>query len=131
MSSKTTRPSKIVPRMSGDTGGTGKRLGTAIKSTAIRDSAAGEQCTFQIAGVCNGGWSTTVLCHLPDESHGIARKADDLSSGYGCSACHDVIDGRAPHHFQPGEKEWYMRRANIRTLRRMRELGLLIIKGVT
>lgn len=123
------RPSKIVPRMPGDTGGSGKRHAAAIKSSAIRDSAAGEQCTFQIAGVCNGRSDTTVLCHLPDESHGLSKKADDLSAGYGCSACHDVIDGRVPHNFQPGEKDWYMRRANIRTLRRLRDLGLLEIKG--
>jgi hypothetical protein len=40
-----------------------------------------------------------------------------------------VIDGRVPHQFEPGENDWYMRRANIRTLRRMRDLGLLEIKG--
>jgi len=126
--SSTTRPSKCVTRP-GDTPGTGKRQTNRIQSKQIRDSAAGEPCTFQIPGVCNGNWSTTVLCHLPDESHGWARKADDLSSGFGCSACHDVIDGRVPHQFEPGENDWYMRRANIRTLRRMRDLGLLEIKG--
>jgi hypothetical protein len=122
------QPSKIVPRP-GSTPGTGKRASTRIESKAVRNSAAGEPCTFQISGVCNGDWSTTVLCHLPDESHGISRKADDLSSGFGCSACHDAIDGRVKHNWQPGEKEWYFRRANIRTLRRLREMGLLTIKG--
>lgn len=123
------RPTKIVPRMPSDNGGTGKRQGAAIRSNAVRDSAAGEPCTFQVSGVCNCRTDTTVLCHLPDESHGMSKKADDLSAAYGCAACHDVIDGRVPRAWSPGEREFYMRRANIRTLRRLRDKGLLIIKG--
>jgi hypothetical protein len=97
-------------------------------SSKLRDSARGEECTFQIVGVCNGNPETTVLCHLPHESHGMGFKANDLSSGYGCSSCHDVIDGRVQYTFQPGDKEFYMRRSNIRTLIRMEEKGLIIIK---
>lgn len=123
------KPSKIVPRP-GSTPGTGRRDSGRINSPAIRDSAAGEECTLQIAGVCNGRTDTTVLCHLPDESHGMARKADDISSAFGCDACHAVLDGRAPYNWQPGEKDFYMRRGIVRTLRRLREKGLLIIKGV-
>ncbi|KUM02814.1 hypothetical protein AWB61_03095 [Chromobacterium sp. F49] len=100
-----------------------------MASQAIRDSAAGETCTLQIAGICNGRADTTVLCHLPDESHGMGRKADDVSSCYGCSTCHDVIDGRVPCDWQPGEKDFYMRRAMVRTLRRLLAKGLITIKG--
>jgi len=35
-----------------------------MRSNAIRMSAKGEECTFQIVGVCNHNPETTVLCHL-------------------------------------------------------------------
>ncbi|MGR2681563.1 nuclease domain-containing protein [Chromobacterium haemolyticum] len=120
--------SKIVPRP-GSTPGAGRREAGRIASQAIRNSASGEECALQIAGVCNGRTDTTVLCHLPDESHGMARKADDLSAAYGCSSCHDAIDGRAPHNWQPGEKDFYMRRGMVRTWRRLLAKGLITIKG--
>ncbi|RXZ42689.1 nuclease domain-containing protein [Crenobacter cavernae] len=93
----------------------------AIVSKQIRASARSEDCTFQIRGVCNQDPETTVLCHLPDESHGMARKSDDISAAYGCDACHAAIDGRAPYPFAAGERDWYMRRAQTRTLRRLIE----------
>lgn len=96
-----------------------------IISKKLRDSANGEDCTFQIPGVCNHYSATTVLCHLPDESHGMGRKSDDISSAYGCSACHSAIDGREKAQFEPGEKEWYMRRAQTRTLRKLIEKGIV------
>jgi len=122
--SKTSRSAKTVP-LPGSTAGTGKRATDRIESSAIRDSAKGETCTFQIVGVCNSRTDTTVLCHLPDESHGMSRKADDLSAAYGCSACHDAIDGRVKYAWQPGEKDFYMRRAMVRTLRILINKGLV------
>lgn len=101
-----------------------------IESKAMRNSARGQQCTFNLPGVCDYGTETTVLCHLPDESGGMGRKSDDLSAGYGCAGCHAVIDGRSPYYFQDGEKDWYMRRAQTRTLRIMAESGVIAIKGV-
>lgn len=68
-----------------------------IMSKKLRDSARGEPCTLNIAGVCNYDSSTVVLCHLPDESHGMGRKSDDIVAAFGCHACHDAIDGRAGH----------------------------------
>lgn len=102
----------------------------AIHSRALRDAANGERCTFNIVGVCSYRNDETVLCHLPDESHGTARKSDDLSAAFGCHDCHAVIDGRQPHEFSPGERDWYMRRAQVRTLRRWIEHGLVSIKGL-
>ncbi|MCE3025749.1 nuclease domain-containing protein [Salinicola sp. DM10] len=103
---------------------------TRIESPAIRNAARGEQCTLQIVGVCASRTDTTVLAHLPDESHGLSRKSDDLSGCYACAACHDVIDGRVA--WPLGEKEhreWYLRRAQTRTWRRLVELGVISIKG--
>ena len=99
-----------------------------IRSQKLRDSAKGEECTFQFPGVCNGYSETTVLCHLPDESKGGSRKADDISCAYGCSNCHDLVDGR--HYGKLKERidfEWYTRRAMVRTWRRMIEKGLIKI----
>ncbi len=103
---------------------------TPIRSNKIRDAARGQACTLQIVGVCSGDWSTTVLAHLPDESHGIARKSDDLSSCTACAACHSVIDGRAKWPGTEHEyKDWYLRRAQTRTWRVWVELEVVTIKG--
>lgn len=101
-----------------------------IRSKKLRDSSRGRPCTLQIAGVCNGDWETTVPCHLPDESHGMAKKSDDISMCDGCSACHAVIDGRVPWPESESEhKDFYLRRAQTRTLRRWIEEGLIMVKG--
>ena len=100
-----------------------------IKSKKYRDSARGQDCTLEILGVCNYNTETTVLAHFPDETKGIGKKSDDISSGYVCSSCHDVVDDRRawPAEEQPF-KDWYLRRAQTRTIRRAIELGVLIIK---
>ncbi len=103
---------------------------TPIHSKKIRDAARNQPCTLQIVGVCNGDWSTTVLAHLPDESHGIARKSDDLSACFACDSCHSVIDGRMK--WPPMElehKDWYFRRAQIRTWRVLFQEDVFSIKG--
>ena len=103
---------------------------TAIHSKKIRAAARGQACTLQIVGVCNGDWSTCVLAHLPDESHGIARKSDDLSACFACDACHSVIDGRGTWPAQEREHaDWYFRRAQIRTWRVLFDQQILSIKG--
>ena len=100
-----------------------------IRSQALRDSARGQQCTAQIVGVCNHNQWTTVLAHLPDESKGMSRKSDDFVGAFCCSNCHDMIDGRVKRTIPELELEWYMRRAQTRTLRRWVEMGLITIKG--
>lgn len=97
-----------------------------MRSKKIRDSAKGEACTLRITGVCNRNPETTVLAHLPDESKGMGRKSDDISACYACSSCHDVIDGRVPH--DEGELEWYMRRAMVRTWRKLIEKGVIEVR---
>ena len=99
-----------------------------IRSKKIREAARGQDCTFNIAYVCNYDNSTTVLAHLPDESHGIGQKADDISAAFACSACHDALDGRdGKLHFllQTGDREYYMRRAMVRTWRKLIEMGVI------
>lgn len=95
-----------------------------IRSKKITNAARGEQCTLQIVGVCNGNPETVVFCHFPDESHGISLKSDDLSGGFGCFACHQAID---LHKVEEEDREWYMRRSQTRTMRRLVERGVVKI----
>lgn len=68
------------------------------KSSPIRKSAKGEECTIRLPNVCNFDPATTVLCHSNKlaDGKGMGLKAPDTHAAYGCSACHDVVDGRAP-----------------------------------
>lgn len=100
----------------------------AIVSKKIRNSARGEDCTFQIVGHCNYNPETTVFCHLPDETKGMGKKSDDISGAYGCSSCHDVVDGRVWDADYHHNADWYMRRAQTRTLRKLIEKGVVIIR---
>jgi hypothetical protein len=68
------------------------------KMTPIRRAARGQECTLQILGVCNGEPDTVVLCHSNKLEHGkgMGLKAPDTAACFGCSCCHDVLDGRRP-----------------------------------
>lgn len=65
------------------------------KTTAIRQSARGEDCTLRIPGICNYNPETTVWCHSNESSDGkgMGIKARDEEGCYGCSACHAYYDG--------------------------------------
>lgn len=66
-------------------------------STPIRRAARGQDCTLRLA-VCNFDSDTTVLCHsnFLADGKGMGLKAPDTAAAFGCSACHDVLDGRRP-----------------------------------
>lgn len=99
-------------------------MGTIV-SKKIRAAAKGQPCTLQIAGVCNHNWETTVFNHLPDESNGMGTKSDDISGCFGCHACHDAIDNRSNTGLSGEDREFYMRRAQTRTIRALIHLGLV------
>ena len=98
-----------------------------IRSKKIRDSARGEECTLKIPGACNYSPETTVLCHFTLHNGGSAKLNGDLSAGYGCSSCHDVLDGRKVYDWMSGDKEFYMRRSMVRTLDRLVDKGIVVI----
>lgn len=98
-----------------------------VRSKKLRDSSKDKPCTFQIVGTCNYNWATTVPCHVPDESHGMALKATDLALADGCSACHDAVDGRVPCPEYSEHKDFYLRRAMLRTWGRWLDEGLIKI----
>lgn len=66
------------------------------KTSKIRQSARGEDCTINLKGVCNYNPETVVWCHSNRYEHGksLGRKADDEHGAYGCSSCHAVYDGQ-------------------------------------
>lgn len=99
-----------------------------IRSKKITDAARGQDCTLNILGACNHNPETTVFCHFPDETHGMGLKASDLSGGFGCSGCHDAIDGRARSEEFLGRRDWYMRRSQTRTMEKLFEMGVVKIK---
>lgn len=78
--------------------GTSRLKSRGPKMTPIRKSAKGEECTIRLPGVCNFDPATTVLCHSNEsaDGKGMGLKASDERAAYGCSACHDVVDGRRP-----------------------------------
>ena len=65
-----------------------------MKLTKIQKSARGEDCSLRIPGVCNFNPETTVLCHAPYPTRFGSRK-DMWWAAYGCSDCHDFVDGRS------------------------------------
>lgn len=71
---------------------------TRPRMTPIRKAARDKDCTLMIAGVCNRDPATVVLCHSNSlaDGKGMGLKAPDTAACFGCSACHDVLDGRRP-----------------------------------
>ena len=71
-----------------------KRKIKPLEVGAIRKSARGEQCTLCLP-CCNRDPETTIFAHLRFFSlAGVGQKPSDNAGVYGCSACHDAIDGR-------------------------------------
>lgn len=99
-----------------------------------RDSARGETCTFMLPGICNHNPETVVLCHAPHPDKGTGWKAPDTWAAYGCSACHDEMDGRTwradwkvikRHGDMPLGKMYFWHNAIRETQRRMIAKGLI------
>jgi hypothetical protein len=65
------------------------------KKRNLRSEAEGRDCQIR-SEKCNRNTETTVLCHVhkPSISGGMALKGPDEIGAWGCSACHDYVDGR-------------------------------------
>jgi hypothetical protein len=95
-------------------------MGVVIQ--ALRDSARGEACTIQLAGICNHDPDTTVLCHTRHHA-GTGIKTSDWNAFYACSACHAAIDN---HELPLATEAWQMLRGIQRTHDRFYEKGLMV-----
>lgn len=62
----------------------------------LTDAARGMPCLVRLP-ICNCNPETTVAAHYRSVSMGAGAgiKPNDLLCAHACSACHDVIDGRA------------------------------------
>lgn len=96
-----------------------------IRSTKVRQSAQGEECTLQVPGICNHNPETTVLAHFSFEGGKMGGKPSDLSAAYACHACHDAMDFRTE---RPEAYYYYAARGIQRTLQRLYERGLIQVK---
>jgi hypothetical protein len=98
------------------------------KYQKLRDSARGEDCTLQIFPYCNQNPETVVLCHISiSNNSGMGIKPPDWFGVYGCSDCHDIIDGRKLVGVGMDEKQSLSLTALYRTWERMIEKGLIKI----
>jgi Protein of unknown function (DUF1364) len=69
-----------------------------MSQNRITKAARGRECMVRIDGVCNGNPETVVLAHYRMAGTcGMGIKPNDLQGAWACSACHDLIDGRARH----------------------------------
>lgn len=66
----------------------------ALKSTAVRASAAGQPCTLRL-DCCTHDPATTVLAHIRMFGWaGMAQKPADYLAVFACEACHREMDAR-------------------------------------
>lgn len=94
-----------------------------MASSKFRKSAKGRECQIRIPGVCNGNPETVVLCHL--NGGGMGMKRPDIHGAFGCSDCHDAIDGRARTDYSKDELFLFHCEAVIRTQEIWLKEGLL------
>lgn len=107
-----------------------KRLSQKRTPKCIMDAANGEKCTFNIVGVCCHDSEKTVTCHLPDKTGGSNRLTGSLHIAFGCHDCHYLIDNHNKLVLRDFDREFYMRRAHNRTINRLIDLELIVVKGL-
>ncbi len=61
------------------------------KQDKYTKSAKGQDCQIR-SPFCNHNPETVTLCHL--NGAGIGEKMQNIHGAYGCSKCHDAVDGR-------------------------------------
>lgn len=78
---------------------------------------------------CNYNPETTVFCHInsADAGKGMGLKASDLFGFYGCSECHNVLDGRTKSEYNKEELDLLAYHALIRTQMILINKGLIKI----
>lgn len=91
----------------------------------LRKSAKGKPCCLQIFPYCQENRETVVLCHLNSPAKGMGIKSPDFFAVYGCSICHDIIDGRAKTLIDKDEILMCQMRGLYRTWEIMIDEGLI------
>jgi len=99
-----------------------------MKQTKLTRSARGKDCTLRIPFVCNRDPATVVLCHAPYPGKSGTR-TDDFWAAYGCSSCHDYVDGRTKHNDSNIMILSFWAQAIHETQKQLIEHGLITIGG--
>lgn len=89
--------------------------------------AKGQQCQIRIPGHCTHNPEETVFCHM--NGGGMGMKHDDLFGAFGCSRCHNIVDGRYESHIDEGIVKKYFYEGILRTQQILLNSGLLVLKG--
>lgn len=111
-----------------------KRMRSARpKMTPARRAAKGMPCTLNFPGCYPGPENERVqLCHLRMfDGGGEGMKPHDSEAVFGCTHCHDILDGRDQEGVVLVRAYMWERIAwaLIKTLRLQRAAGVLIYKG--
>lgn len=90
----------------------------------LRKYAKGKPCQIRVPNHCNGNPETSVWCHVRIIGiSGAGLKAPDLLGAIGCSACHDVVDGRTKSKFSYEERRLLLLEGVARTQAELIEEG--------
>ena len=68
-----------------------KKMPKRLKQDKYTKSAKGQDCQIR-SPFCNHNSATVVFCHL--NGAGIGEKMQNIHGAYGCSKCHDAVDGK-------------------------------------
>jgi hypothetical protein len=110
-----------------------KRRPARPMMTPARKNAKGQPCTLRFPGCYPGPENEQVqLCHLRMlGGGGTGLKPHDSEAVFGCTHCHDLLDGRRRLVPELAHEFTWERilRALIETWRLQREAGVLFFKG--
>lgn len=82
--------------------------------TNLRKDAEGKFCLIRVPGACAS--QPVCLCHVRLIGiSGMGHKATDLLGAFGCTPCHDVIDGRVKSSFSYLERRQMLLEGMART----------------
>lgn len=93
-----------------------------IVSPKLQRSARGQDCTMQVAGICNYNPDTVVLAHVQVEGGKMGGKTHDISACFACADCHAWLD---QYHGTEEDRLFYTRRAMVRTWGVWIDMGLI------
>ena len=96
-----------------------------LKSQKLRYSAMNQNCTMNVADVCNYDNATVVLAHIKTEGSAMGAKPDDFSASFACCDCHTWLD---QNKGTEEDRLFYSLRGLIRTLKIWVSIGLITIK---
>ena len=96
------------------------------KSTPIRKSAKGQECTLRFPCCCEDS-STTVWAHSNrlEDGKGMGIKARDEEGCYACFACHSWLDGGYAGHMPRSLVDKYFDLARTESQAILRRKGLI------